>query len=314
MLAYAGQGKTGREDVDLNELVREIADLLSTSVSKKTTLQFETAEDLLPIRGDPTQIRQIVMNLITNAAQAIMGKTGEITLRTEHVECDRAFLNRIRPDEELAEGTYVSLRVSDTGVGMTEATQERVFDPFFTTKTTGSGLGLSAVHGIVHSHRGAIKIESEPGKGTSFTVLFRAARREPKASETNPVSKTWRGSGTILVVDDEEFVRSFLSDAVKHLGLSVLTASNGVRAVEVFREHQDEIDGVILDLKMPLMDGEETFAELRRIRDDVLVILSSGFTEDASVAKFAGKGLAGFIQKPYTLAALERKLRDVLSD
>jgi two-component system cell cycle sensor histidine kinase/response regulator CckA len=312
MLAYAGKGKTLREPVALNGLVQEIADLLKASVSKKTTLRFDLGADLPPILGDATQIRQIAMNLITNADQALQGRSGEIVVKTEEVECDRVLLERIRPGSELPGGLYVSLCVTDTGVGMSQATQDRVFDPFFTTKTTGRGLGLSAVHGIVRGHGAAIQLESELGKGTSFTVLFLAAQRPTEAGEAPEVPDLWRGSGTILVVDDEELVRSFAESALEHFGFSVLSASDGVEAVEIFSARHDEINAVLLDLKMPRMDGEETFEELRKIREEVPVILSSGFTEEGSVGRFADKGLAGFIQKPYSLAALKGKLREVL--
>ena len=183
MLAYAGKGSRRIEVIDLNALVREMAGLLKTPISEKTTVRYELAEGVLVTRADPTQIRQIVMNLITNAAQAIGDEGGEIGLKTALVHCDRALLGEIRPDVELLEGAYVRVQVCDTGPGMDAQTQERIFDPFYTTKVAGTGLGLSAVHGIVRSHAGAIRVQSEVGRGCTFTLWFPAAPRETAAEE-----------------------------------------------------------------------------------------------------------------------------------
>jgi two-component system, cell cycle sensor histidine kinase and response regulator CckA len=313
ILAYAGKGKARTEEIDLNEVVREMASLLKTSISKKTSLRFDLARDLLPTCGDPTQVRQIVMNLITNASQAIGRETGEIVLRTERVECDRAFLDGLRPDEELPEGTYASLRVSDTGCGVDAETQQRIFDPFFTTKPTGSGLGLSAVHGIVHSHGGALRVESEPGTGTTFTILFPAALLPAEPGQPDLASAEWEGGGTILVVDDVAMVRTLATRVLERIGLQVISASDGAQAVEVFRKRHGEIDCVLLDLNMPRMDGEETFDALEEIQPGVAVVLTSGSSEQDATQRFAGRGLAGFLQKPYELAKLEGTIRGVLA-
>ncbi len=181
MLAYAGKGSSRSESIDLSALVREMAELLSRPIAHKTTVRFDSAPGPLITRGDPTQIRQIVMNLITNAAQAIGDDPGQITVSAKRVECDRAFLDQIRPDQELPAGSYLRLQVSDTGLGMDERILERIFDPFFTTKSKGSGLGLSAVHGIVRSHGGAIRVESEMGKGSIFTLWLPASSRASTA-------------------------------------------------------------------------------------------------------------------------------------
>lgn len=312
MLAYAGKGTTCPEDVDLGELVREMASLLKTSLGKKTMLRFEVSEGLRPTRGDPTQIRQVVMNLITNAAQAFGEEPGEITLKIEQVECDRAVLDEIRPDVDLPVGAYLRLLISDTGPGMTEDTQDRIFEPFFTTKIAGSGLGLSAVHGIIRSHGGAIKVESKLGEGTSISVLLPTVIQPAGASKPDLPPKDWSGSGTILVVDDENSVRRVAVKAINRLGFSVLEASDGAEAVEVFRQHHREINCVLLDLNMPKMDGKETFTELRKIRDDLPVIICSGYAEEDSAEALVNQGLADYIQKPYGISALKEKLRHVL--
>lgn len=315
MLAYAGKGKTSNEDIDLNELAHEMAGLLRTSVSKKTVLRLDLDEDLPRIAGDPTQIRQVIMNLITNAADAIGDVSGEIVVKTERVACDRASLRELRPDEELPEGDYLRLRIADTGAGMSAETRRRIFEPFFTTKVSGSGLGLAATHGIVRSHGGAIRVESEPARGTAFTLLFPIAPERAKASRAEPTPEDdWRDTGTILLVDDEEMVRSLVAKVLRRFGLSVLTASDGAEAVDIFSARHHEIDCVLLDSRMPNMDGREAFEAMREILPDVPVILCSGFTEEGIVEELTRKGLAGFLQKPYRIDVLREKLREVLKD
>ena len=255
------------------------------------------------------------MNLITNASEAIGDRSGIISITTGAVDCDRAYLTESYLDEELPEGLYVSLEVADTGCGMDAETRAKLFDPFFTTKFTGRGLGLAAVLGIVRGHRGAIKIYSEPGKGTTFKVLFPAVDAEPRsvADRKPPDREAWRGEGTVLLVDDEEAIRALGKRMLERAGFDVLTANDGRDAVELYREHGDQIVCVILDLTMPQMDGEEAFREMRRIRSDVCVIVSSGYNEQEVTQRFVGKGLAGFIQKPYKFNRLLDQVRQALA-
>lgn len=312
MLAYAGKGTASIEEIALGELVQEMAALLKTSVVKTATISLDLAEDLPAMRGDPTQVRQIVMNLITNAAQSIGEDSGEITVKTEQVQCDRALLDEIRPDTELPMGCYLRLSISDTGSGIDEEIEQQIFDPFFTTKAEGSGLGLSAVHGIVHRHGGGIGVISEPGRGASFSVFFPAVVQPASTADATSAPVDWHPSGTILVVDDEELVRSLAVRAVERFGFTALSASDGLDAIKVFREHCDEIDCILLDLRMPHMDGEETFDALRRIRNDVPVILCSGLAEEASTKELMRRGLSAFLKKPYSIGGLREKLRDVM--
>lgn len=232
------------------------------------------------------------MNLITNASEALGDKSGVITLRTGVMKADRAYLSETHLDAELAEGTYAYLEVSDTGSGMDRETKEKIFDPFFTTKFLGRGLGLAAVLGIVRGHRGAIWVDSEPGRATTFRVLFpctqQAAEMPAVGSER---TGAWRGSGTILVVDDEDGVRDTAKSILEESGFTVLAAGDGREGIEVFRRHSQEIVAVLLDMTLPQMNGEEMFSEIRRIQPDARVILSSGY--DAQNKNSAVSGQPG---------------------
>jgi PAS domain S-box-containing protein len=318
MLAYSGKGRFVIEPVAANELIEEMGHLLEVSISKKALLKYNFADNLPSFDGDVTQIRQIIMNLITNASEAIDDKSGIIALSTGAMHCDRAYLDKIMDTlgissiEPLAEGVYVYFEVADTGCGMDQETMSKVFDPFFSMKFTGRGLGMSAVLGIVRGHGGAIKVYSELRKGTTFKVLFPVSKdsddlhRIPRraASNWDEVSVT----GTILIADDEETVCAVGKQMLERLGFEALTAPDGREALELFREHGDGITCVLLDLTMPHMDGEEAFREMRQLKPDVQVILCSGYNEQDATQRFVGKGLAGFLQKPYTMAELQEKL------
>ncbi|MBI5154672.1 PAS domain S-box protein [Candidatus Poribacteria bacterium] len=313
MLAYSGKGRFVVEPIHINLLIDEIAHLLSVSISKKVVFRSHFASGLPPIQGDATQIRQIVMNLITNASEAIGDRSGFITLTTGLQHCTREYLEDTLLADQLTAGDYVCLEVADTGCGMDKATVARIFEPFFTTKFTGRGLGLAAVLGIVRGHKGAIKVYSEEGRGTTVKVLLPAAEnlievRGVSAPEPPPPS----AAGTILIVDDEQTIRRIGKRILERLGFKELLAQDGLDAVQVFQAHQDEIICVILDLTMPRMDGEEAFRELRQINPGVRVLMSSGYNEQEVVGRFAGKGLAGFVQKPYRAAELVAKVRQAM--
>jgi CheY-like chemotaxis protein len=252
--------------------------------------------------ADASQLGQVIMNLVINASEAMENQGGTIRIATGAKYCEPDYLKESYLSESLPAGRYVYLEVSDTGCGMSDDTRARLFDPFFSTKFVGRGLGLAAVLGIVRGHRGAIIGASELGKGSTFTVLLPASERpavEPAAPK--PVLGAWRGSGTVLVVDDEDGVRALAREIFEMLGFEVLTAANGRQGLEVFRAEAERIRLVLLDLTMPEMDGVETFREMRRAHADVRAILSSGYDEQQATARFDGRGLAGFLQKPYTL-------------
>jgi len=303
MLAYSGKGSFVIEAVDINGLVTEIGNLIEVSVSKNVTLNYELGMGVPPVIADTTQLHQVVMNLVTNASDSIGDSGGVVTLRTGVRHCDRVYLSETYLDEKLPEGDYIFIEVCDTGCGMDEETKQRIFDPFFTTKFTGRGLGLASALGIVRGHSGAIRVESSRGGGTTFTVLlpvseeaaFRNSQREPVCTE----NETPEGTGRVLLVDDEDAVRDIGMKLLEEAGFDVVGAADGTEAVDYFRTHADEVSCVLLDLTMPNMGGEETFEELRKIREDVRVVLSSGFSEQEAIGRFSDGGIVGFVQKPY---------------
>lgn len=310
MLAYSGKGRFIIEELDLNRLVQELKPILEAALPKDAALALKLHEPLPMVEADVNQMRQILMNLFMNSTEALDDNGGEITIRTGYAEYDSDRLKGVLLGERMAEGRYVFVEVADTGSGMEKAVLEKVFDPFFTTKFTGRGLGLAAVHGIVRGHKGGIKIHSEPDKGTILQVLLPASGKVAETSATEVLEDNWKGEGKILLVDDEEAVRSIGSDFLKELGFTPLLAEDGLQAVALYRENVD-VRAVILDLTMPGMDGEHCFRELQSMNPRVTVIMSSGFSEQDVVQKFDGKGLAGFIQKPYTLKVLREVMRRI---
>jgi len=308
MLAYSGKGRFVVEPIDLNRLLEEMLHILEVSISKHAILRFNLANILPSVEADATQIRQVVMNLIINASEAIGEKSGVISITTGCMDCDSSYLKDVWLDENIRPGLYVYLEVADTGCGMTKETMKNMFDPFFTTKFTGRGLGMAAVLGIIRGHKGAIKVYSELGKGSTIKILLPASDKPQELFNGSAHESEWRGSGVILLVDDEETIRGIGREMLTELGFEVITAKDGREALEIFKKNMS-IATVILDLTMPHMDGEQCFRELRRLAPELKVIISSGYNEHEVTQKFVGKGLAGFIQKPYKLSTL----RDVIS-
>ncbi len=304
LLAYSGKGRFVIQQVDVPQLIRETVTLIRASVPKnvRLTLDLHRAP---AIEADPSQIQQLVMNLVINAAEAIGEHNGSAVVRTRERDLndDSARLLGFAANP----GRCAEIVVEDNGSGMDEATRERIFDPFFTTKFTGRGLGLAAVQGIVRGHNGAITVESEPGKGSTFTVLFPASRQNASGSE--PVAAPdLHGHGTVLVIDDEQVVRSSASRGLEHYGYEVLTAEDGRRGVETIATHGDGISAVVLDLTMPVMSGEETLNRIRALRPNMPIVLSSGYNEAEAVRRF-GSQTAVFLQKPYTAAQLAEAVK-----
>ncbi|HEX7508633.1 MAG TPA: PAS domain S-box protein, partial [Polyangia bacterium] len=315
LLAYSGRGRFIIEPLNLQELVEEMGHLLSVSISKKVVLKYHFSQGIPAIEADATQLRQVVMNLIVNASEAISERSGVISVTVGLAHCEADYLNGCFGYDRLQPGDFVYLEVADTGHGIDKSTMDRIFDPFFSTKFTGRGLGLAAVLGIMRGHKGAIKVHSEPGRGTAFKLLFpasefSASKLQPKAS----IAAGYHASGKILLADDEETIRNLGRRMLQRAGFEVLIAADGREAIEKFASAKDSVALVILDLTMPHADGEACYLEMRRLKPGVKVIMSSGYNEQDVVNRFAGKGLAGFIQKPYTTEELLAKIRGALEN
>jgi CheY-like chemotaxis protein len=312
LLAYAGKGRFVSEKIDLSVLVREISELVQSSISKTVQIRLELEDRLPAVEADPGQIQQVIMNLVINGAEAIGEAVGTVLVTTGSQMVDEEYIRNNFMGEPLEPGPYVTLEVHDTGAGMDEAVRSRIFDPFFTTKFTGRGLGLSAVLGIVRAHKGTIRVYSEPGRGSSFKILLPAAAGAARAPGLLDPHEELRGSGLVLVVDDEEVVRSAAAAALRRYGYTTLTANDGAEGVKLFRERDGAIDLVLLDMTMPVMSGEEAFRQMRQFRPDVRVIVSSGYNEVEAIRRFTAKGIAAFIQKPYSAASLARIVKKTL--
>jgi len=317
MLAYSGRGSFTIRPLNLNNLAEELARLLEASISKKVTLRFNHYKELPLIKGDAAQLHQVLMNLITNASDAIADNVGVITVQTSVVHADRTYLSSTYLDDDLPPGPYVCMEVSDTGCGMDKETLSRIFDPFFSTKFAGRGLGLAATLGIIRGHRGAIKVYSEPGYGSTFKVLLPVDQGdENRPAETAPPAGSeidlWKSTGTILIADDEEMAREVAREACIEHGFDVLTAKDGMEAVEMYRQHRKQIVAVILDLMMPVMNGREAFIKIKAIEPGIPILLSSGYTEEDATTRIGGINPSGFVQKPYALDDMARRLKTVL--
>ncbi len=314
MLAYSGKGKFMIEILSLNDVVEEMAFLLKTSISKNIVLSYNLAKKLPPIKADISQISQIVMNLITNASEAIGEQSGIIRLDTGVTKFDGSRMPEEYVTHETLKGTYAFILVSDTGCGMSKETIASMFDPFFTTKFFGRGLGLAAVIGIVRGHKGAIRVSSEPGKGSTIMIAFPACTDSSDSATED--SRNHNGlicKGTILLVDDDETVLSVGGEMLETLGFSVLPAAGGQEALDLLTEKGEQIVCVVLDLTMPHMDGKETCSRLREIDPAIPVIISSGYSRKDVEMQFSESGISGFLSKPYRLSDLIDKLGRVLN-
>jgi signal transduction histidine kinase/CheY-like chemotaxis protein len=309
LLAYAGKGKFVIEPVDVSALVGNITSLLRTSISRVINLELDLEKGHAYIEADPGQIQQVVMNLVINAAEAIgAGQCGTVRVATRVEELDE----RQTPATDLSPGQYVLLEVSDTGCGMDDQTRLKIFDPFFTTKSAGRGLGLSVVSGIVRSHKGALLVNSSPGQGTSFRIWLPVAQNVSPSASVDEPQVHYRGTGTILVVDDEEMLRSMTKAMLEDAGYTVLLAENGPVALDTFARDFESISLVLLDLTMPVMTGQETLIRLKAICSGVPVIVSSGYSGEDILEEVKTQGAAAFIHKPYTVSQLTGMIRDTL--
>ena len=324
MLAYSGKGRLFMQQFSINAIAKEIIQLLKSSLMKqKATLECTFAESLPDMEGDISQVRQVIMNLIVNASEAIGETAGTIRIVTGRMWADQQYLLEaerwLGPGQALPEGYYLFIEVSDTGCGMDDETQARIFDPFFTTKFTGRGLGLSAVQGIVRGHRGALRIDSQPGHGTTFRVLFPNVGGLERVGTTGKLPNLFTTDEeaprqTVLLIDDDELLRSVTSAMLEQTGYRALAAASGEEGLVIYREHQNEIDCILLDLVMPDLTGEETLHALYEVRPDVHVILMSGYSQQEVLTRnFEPGATLDFLQKPYTLEELRARLEGILT-
>jgi PAS domain S-box-containing protein len=310
MLAYAGKGKFIIERLDLSTLIRETERLLRTSLLKNVDLRLNLQADLPCVEADAGQMQQVIMNLVINAAEATReGQPGTVSVRTSQQTIDKAFICAQLTGQEITPGNYVVLEVQDSGIGMDAATQTRIFEPFFTTKFVGRGLGLSAVSGIVRSHKGGLQVTSSPGKGTTFQVLLPAVSESRTAVEPVESGMKLQGSGTVLVVDDESCVRNLARSALAKFGYAVLVAEDALAALDLLRQTRNRIALVLLDISLPGMSAQQAVERIQSGWPGARILLSSGYGEEEVLAQFAGTRLAGFLQKPYTPAQLAEKIK-----
>ncbi len=316
MLDYAGKGSLERKPVNLSQMVREVLEMIRVSIGKQIELRLDLAPDMPPVMGDPGQLKQVLINLVINASEAIGDRRGRITIAT--CVSDAAARDMLAgqacmlPEPEAAarltdpEATLALLRVEDTGCGMSAEVQRRLFDPFFTTKFTGRGLGMSAVLGIVRGHAGGICVRSEPGRGSSFTIALPAA---PEAQDDEAAARGQVGASapsfenrTVLVVDDEDVVREVASEILRSHGMRTLEARNGREAVDMYQRHH--VDLVLLDMTMPDMDGRACAEALKKLDAQARIVIASGYSETSVAGRFPDMNIAGIIKKPWRPEAL----------
>ncbi len=318
MLAYSGKGRFVVGPVDLGTLIQETVPLLRASIGKSVRLQFRLADRLPTVMADGTQMRQILMNLVINASDAIGDRGGDIVLTTGTVDADADLLRRAEQGAATKPGPYVFLEVRDTGCGMSAETRARIFDPFYTTKFAGRGLGLAAVLGIVRGHEGALFVDSEPGRGSTFRLLLPASQEAGgdaiRPDAPSGTESAWTARGRVLLIDDEEAVRFVGSRMVESFGLDCDTAADGAEGLARYDAPGARYDVVLLDLTMPGMNGEAVLSALRQRRADLPVVLMSGFSEHEVSQRFAADGPAAFVQKPFSVGTMRSTLRAILGD
>jgi PAS domain S-box-containing protein len=313
ILTYSGKAAMALEPLDLSVMVAEMLDLLRASVSEKVTVETQLPSDPPAIEGDITQLRQVLVNLVSNASEALGAEGGLVRVRTGTEQLSQGDLAELLGSADARPGAYVFLEVSDTGEGLAPEERDRIFEPFYSTRGSGRGRGLAAVLGIVRAHGGVIRIESKAGRGATFRILLpRSTRRvQPRADSPDAVRVV--GRGRVLVVDDDEAVLEVAQEFLRRSGFEVRGARGGQAAVDVLREHPDDFDAVVLDLVMPDLSGEQTFLALRELRPDLPVVLASGYDREQAAARFTARGIADFVRKPYDPEALAESVRVALT-
>lgn len=314
MLAYSGRGQFVLTDVDVNATLGDLLQLLKGSIGKKAAVKLTLADELPPVRADATQLGQVLMNLLINASEAIGDRPGEIRIATRSRLFERAEFATIFEYADLPAGHYVWLEIADTGCGMDDATRRKIFEPFFSTKFAGRGLGLAATLGIVRGHRGAIRVVSEKGTGTTFHLLLPAQVDPAAVADTaRPVAAgAWEGEGKVLIADDDDLVRESTAQMLQTLGFETVLCADGEDALKHFRAAPDSFRFALLDLTMPKLDGVEAFQTLHGLRPKLPVILMSGYNTQDAAGRYSELGLAGFLAKPFRLQDLASCIRRAL--
>ena len=311
LLAFSRKGKRFIQTVEVHQLIDDVVEILKRTLDRKISVRCRKEAHSSAVEGDPGQIQQVLMNLCINAKDA-MPEGGRLLLSTKMVELDEAFC---RGHDGLCPGVFLEINVEDNGEGMGDQVKSRLFEPFFTTKEDGkgTGLGLAMVYGTVKGHGGAIKVYSEVGRGSVFKVLLPLKKDSVPISVSVLKKRSALGSGTVLVVDDEDIIRELLGEMLEELGFTVISARDGREALAIYRMQWQEIDVVIVDMIMPGLSGREAFVEMKRINPSVRVILSTGFTKEGAVQETLDEGIAWFIQKPYRLEELSEAMFHALS-
>jgi len=308
LLGFARRGKYLIRATDLNEIIDKSSSLFART-KKEIRVHATLLEDLWPAEVDRGQIEQVLLNLYVNAWQA-MANGGDLYLQTENVILDRSYVKPYKVEP----GRYIKISVSDTGVGIDKETQERIFEPFFTTKEMGrgTGLGLASVYGIIKSHGGYINVYSEQEKGTVFTIYLPASQKAVSSEKETGPTTIIKGSGAILLIDDEKMILDVGIELLEELGYTVQSAMSGQEAIDIFQKDRGKFDLVIMDMIMPEMGGGETFDRLKEIDPDVKVLLSSGYSINGQATKILRRGCDGFIQKPFNMNQLAEKVQKIL--
>jgi len=310
MLSYSGRGRFLVEPLNLSEFLGKLVPKIGSSIPKYVQLKADLADDLPAIQADSSQIKELTSNLVCNGVESIGPSGGHVTVATRVVTLDHQYTHAPFLQEEILPGTYVALDVSDTGSGIPEDNVARIFDPFFTTKFLGRGLGLAAAQGIVRGHNGKILVYSHPGDGTTISILFPVAGPGVSNDSSSLPPDVEAGSETVLVIDNEEIIRSSVSEALSKLGYPVVTVADGTEGLRILEALQDKIAVVLLDMTLPGTRGEEILRELQRIRPDVSIVLSGPFGEAEARRRFGRYTAAGYLQKPYSWRMLAERVSE----
>ncbi len=312
LLAFSRKGKVVTKQLDVHAILLETVALLERSIDPRIELRTDLQANRYVVEGDPSQMQNGLLNLFLNARDA-MQDGGKLHIMTANVSFDSDYCN---VDNALDPSTYIQVSIQDTGHGIPPEIQERIFEPFYTSKDVGkgAGLGLASVYGMMKEHKGTIKFYTEPGAGTVFHLYLPLSKSIEVPDVVEEVEVASPGTGTILLVDDEDILRQTGALLLQQMGYTVIVAEDGGEAVSLYQQHQDEIDCVLLDIVMPVMNGKEAFEQIRRLNPQAKVIITSGFTRDVSVDQMVAEGAAGYMMKPFNRHYLQKTMNQVMAE